>query len=131
MLASRSNGMLARPVAAALRSSGLRAMGTYRGKGKISDPKLLGDVDSVDQTPGAGVPVGTPRQAWKAYGYETRCASVVKVSDFASRRAQALSLPIVMGSTYELDSTAHGARLHDKKEAALMQDSLVHGVGDG
>jgi len=123
-LASRS--MLAsRP---ALRGVTLaRAMGTYHGKGRISDPKLLGDVDSVDQRPGAGVPVGTPREAWQSYGYETRCASVVKVSDFAQRRAQALSLPIVLGSTYELDDTAHGARLHDKKEAAYADgDGYVY-----
>lgn len=101
-------------------------MGTYHGKGRISGP-LLGDVDAVDQTPGAGVPVGTPRAAWDSYGYETRCASVVKVSDFATRRAQALSLPIVMGSTYELDSTSHGARLHDKKEAAYADgDGYVY-----
>ena len=87
----------------------------YHGKGR-ADPNLLGDIKSVDQRPGAGVPIGTPRNEWNSYGYETRCASVVKVSDFANRRAKALSLPIVMGSTYELDDTAHGARLHDKKE---------------
>lgn len=51
----------------------------------------------------------------------------MKVSDFATRRAQALSLPIVMGSTYELDDTAHGARLHDKKEAAYADgDGYVY-----
>ena len=53
---------------------------------------------------GAGVPVGTPRENWKQYGYSTRCASVVKVSDFAVRRVKALSLPIVLGSTFELDN---------------------------
>ena len=66
---------------------------------------------------GAGVPVGTPRPNWKQYGYSTRCASVVKVSDFAVRRVKALSLPIVLGSTFELDNAKHGARLHEKHEA--------------
>lgn len=66
---------------------------------------------------GSGVPVGTPRPNWKKYGYETRCASVVKVSDYAVRRVKALSLPIVLGSTFELDNSAHGARLHSKNEA--------------
>lgn len=66
---------------------------------------------------GAGVPVGTPRENWKMYGYSTRCASVVKVSDYAVRRVKALSLPIVLGSTFELDNAKHGARLHEKHEA--------------
>ena len=105
----------------------VRVMGTYHGKGRITDSSLLGDVDSVDQRPGAGVPVGTPRAEWDSYGYETRCASVVKVSDFLPRRPKALSLPIVLGSTYELDDTAHGARLHDKKEAAYADgDGYVY-----
>ena len=66
---------------------------------------------------GAGVPSGTPRENWNSYGYETRCASVVKVSDYAMRRVKALSLPIVLGSTFELDNSLHGARLHEKSEA--------------
>lgn len=66
---------------------------------------------------GAGVPIGTPRPEWKQYGYETRCASVVKVSDYAVRRVKPLSLPIVLGSTFELDDSKHGARLHEKREA--------------
>lgn len=66
---------------------------------------------------GAGVPVGTPRENWSMYGYSTRCASVVKVSDYAVRRVKALSLPIVLGSTFELDNAKHGARLHEKHEA--------------
>jgi len=66
---------------------------------------------------GAGVPYGTPRSSWKEYGYSTRCASVIKVSDFAARRVKALSLPIVLGSTFELDDARHGARLHEKQEA--------------
>ena len=57
----------------------------------------------------------TPRAA--RYGYETRCASVVKVSDYAVRRVKPLSLPIVLGSTFQLDDCAHGARLHEKREA--------------
>lgn len=73
---------------------------------------------------GAGVPVGTPRPDWKKYGYATRCASVVKVSDYAARRVKSLSLPIVMGSTYELDNAQHGARLHEKREA-------MYADGDG
>ena len=77
---------------------------------------------------GAGVPVGTPREGWEAYGYSTRCASVVKVSDFAMRRVKAVSLPIVLGSTFELDDAAHGARLHEKKEAPYADgDGYVYG----
>ena len=71
---------------------------------------------SLLSAPGDGVPVGTPRPDWKRFGYETRCASVVKVSDFAIRRVKPVSLPIVLGSTFELEDCAHGARLHEKKE---------------
>ena len=67
---------------------------------------------------GSGVPVGTPREDWREFGYETRCASVVQVSDFAIRRVKPVSLPIVLGSTFELEDCAHGARLHEKKEQA-------------
>ena len=70
-----------------------------------------------DREIGAGVPIGTPRPDWKKYGYETRCASVVKVSDFAMRRIKPVSLPLVLGSTFELENSAHGARLHEKSEA--------------
>lgn len=51
------------------------------------------------------------------YACASRCASVVKVSDYAVRRVKALSLPIVLGSTFELDDSKHGARLHEKAEA--------------
>lgn len=77
---------------------------------------------------GVGVPVGTPRPDWKRYGYETRCASVVKVSDFAIRRVKPVSLPLVLGSTFELDNCAHGARLHEKNEEAYADaDGYVYG----
>jgi len=77
---------------------------------------------------GSGVPIGTPRDGWKTYGYETRCASVVKVSDFAMRRVKPISLPIVLGSTFELDDCAHGARLHEKHEAPYADgDGYVYG----
>ena len=80
--------------------------------------RLLSTASKVDpSTPGTGVPVGTPREGWKKYGYATRCASVVKVSDYAIRRVKPLSLPIVLGSTFELDDSKHGARLHEKHEA--------------
>lgn len=39
------------------------------------------------------------------------------MSDYAVRRVKALSLPIVLGSTFELDDSKHGARLHEKAEA--------------
>ena len=42
----------------------------------------------------------------------------LQVSDYAIRRVKALSLPIVLGSTFELDDSAHGARLHAKSETA-------------
>jgi len=78
--------------------------------------------------PGDGVPVGTPRPDWERFGYETRCASVVKVSDYAIRRVKPVSLPIVLGSTFELDDCAHGARLHEKKEKAYADgDGYVYG----
>jgi methionine-gamma-lyase len=77
---------------------------------------------------GAGVPVGTPRANWKAYGYETRCASVVQVSDYAVRRVKPISLPIVLGSTFELEDAAHGERLHAKHEAPYADgDGYVYG----
>lgn len=77
---------------------------------------------------GAGVPVGTPRANWKTYGYETRCASVVQVSDYAVRRVKPISLPIVLGSTFELEDAAHGERLHAKHEAPYADgDGYVYG----
>jgi methionine-gamma-lyase len=77
---------------------------------------------------GSGVPVGTPREDWREFGYETRCASVVQVSDFAIRRVKPVSLPIVLGSTFELEDCAHGARLHEKKEQPYADsDGYVYG----
>mmetsp|Transcript_2422 Transcript_2422/g.8127 ORF Transcript_2422/g.8127 Transcript_2422/m.8127 type:complete len:453 (-) Transcript_2422:346-1704(-) len=82
---------------------------------------------SLSGAAGDGVPVGTPRPGWNKYGYATRCASVVKVSDYAIRRVKALSLPIVLGSTFELDNSAHGARLHAKSETAYADgDGYVY-----
>ena len=50
------------------------------------------------------------------------------MSDFALRRVKAVSLPIVLGSTFQLDDCAHGARLHDKREAPYADgDGYVYG----
>lgn len=98
-----------------------RALSAYKGK------KLTPEEQGVAPV-GSGVPVGTPRENWNAYGYATRCASVVKVSDFALRRVKAVSLPIVLGSTFELDDADHGARLHEKREAPYADgDGYVYG----
>ena len=71
--------------------------------------------------------MGTPREGWDRYGYDTRCASVVKVSDFAIRRVKPISLPICLGSTFELDDCAHGARLHEKREQPYAdEDGYVY-----
>lgn len=93
-----------------------RALSSTKKEGPPTRPFAAHDHSAVPRV-GEGVPVGTPRPGWKKYGYETRCASVVKVSDYAVRRVKALSLPIVLGSTFELDNSAHGARLHEKQEA--------------
>ena len=62
------------------------------------------------------------------FGYETRCAAVVQVSDFAARRIKPISLPIVLGSTFELEDCAHGARLHAKREQPYADsDGYVYG----
>jgi len=83
---------------------------------------------SLGSAVGSGVPVGTPREDWRTFGYETRCASVVQVSDFAIRRVKPISLPIVLGSTFELEDCAHGARLHEKKEQPYADsDGYVYG----
>jgi methionine-gamma-lyase len=88
-------------------------------KGKAEDegpplrPFATRDHSAVPPT---GLSIGVPRPGWKRYGYETRCASVVKVSDYAVKRVKQLSLPIVMSSTFELDNSEHGARLHEKQE---------------
>ena len=100
-------------------------MAAYKGKPPVK--KLTPEEQGVAPV-GSGVPVGTPREGWQAYGYSTRCASVVKVSDFAMRRVKAVSLPIVLGSTFELDDAAHGARLHSKLEAPYADgDGYVYG----
>jgi len=110
-----------RPFAAA------RVMSAYAGKKPPTSQKLSPEEQGVSPV-GSGVPVGTPREGWDAYGYSTRCASVVKVSDFAMRRVKAVSLPIVLGSTFELDDAAHGARLHEKAEAPYADgDGYVYG----
>jgi len=72
--------------------------------------------------------LGTPRENWAEFGYETRCAAVVQVSDFALRRIKPISLPIVLGSTFELEDCAHGARLHAKREQPYADgDGYVYG----
>ena len=66
---------------------------------------------------GAGVPVGTPREGWDRYGYDTRCASVVKVSDFAIRRVKPISLPICLGSDLACTRRAHGGHAAGTRQA--------------
>lgn len=114
----------ARPLGRMLPATAARGMSAYRGKPvKKKTPEEQG-VEPI----GSGVPMGTPRDDWEAYGYSTRCASVVQVSDFAMRRVRAVSLPIVLGSTFEVDDAAHGARLHEKKEAPYADgDGYVYG----
>ena len=59
--------------------------------------------------------------------FATKAASVLQVSNFATRRAKPISLPIVLGSTFELDDCAHGARLHAKSEAPYAdEDGYVY-----
>ena len=117
--------MSARPRAMALKMPSLRPVARAMSGKPVS--KLTPEEQGV--TPiGTGVPVGTPREDWQKYGYSTRCASVVKVSEFAIRRVKAVSLPIVLGSTFELDDAAHGARLHTKQEAPYADgDGYVYG----
>jgi cystathionine beta-lyase/cystathionine gamma-synthase len=51
-----------------------------------------------------------------------------QVSDFAMRRIKPVSLPLVLGSTFELEDAAHGARLHEKMEAPYAdEDGYVYG----
>ncbi len=116
--------MLVRRSAARLAASGARCLA-------VPPPTRISKSRSEEQgvTPiGSGVPIGTPREDWKKYGYSTRCASVVKVSDYAIRRVKPVSLPIVLGSTFELDDARHGARLHEKREAPYADgDGYVYG----
>ncbi|EED87432.1 predicted protein [Thalassiosira pseudonana CCMP1335] len=51
--------------------------------------------------------------------FATKCASLYHPSPKANR---GLAPPIYFGSTYLLDDADHGARLHDKKEAAFTDD---------
>lgn len=56
--------------------------------------------------------------------FATKCASLYHPSAGANR---GLAPPIYFGSTYLLDDADHGARLHDKKEAAYTdQDGFVY-----
>ena len=115
----RAQTMLVARRGAAIRAQ-LRGMGpsvSFYRHGSTKAPKV-----------GEGVPVGTPREDWDKFGYETRCASVVQVSDFAIRRVKPISLPIVLGSTFEMEDCAHGARLHAKKESPYADaDGYVYG----
>ena len=121
---AQSKHMLVRRSAARLAASGVRCLA-------VPPPTRVSKSRSEEQgvTPvGSGVPIGTPREDWKKYGYSTRCASVVKVSDYAIRRVKPVSLPIVLGSTFELDDARHGARLHEKREAPYADgDGYVYG----
>lgn len=51
--------------------------------------------------------------------FATKCASLYHPSAKANR---GLAPPVYFGSTYTLDDADHGARLHDKKEAAFTDD---------
>ena len=51
--------------------------------------------------------------------FATKCAHLYHPSAKANR---GLAPPIYFGSTYTLDDADHGARLHDKKEAAFTDD---------
>jgi methionine-gamma-lyase len=56
--------------------------------------------------------------------FATKCASLYHPSEKANR---GLAPPIYFGSTYTLDDADHGARLHDKKEAAFTdEDGFVY-----
>ena len=51
--------------------------------------------------------------------FATKCASLYRPSPKANA---GLAPPIYFGSTYTLDDADHGARLHDKEEAAFTDD---------
>ena len=51
--------------------------------------------------------------------FATQCATLYHPSTKANR---GLAPPIYFGSTFTLDDADHGARLHDKKEAAFTDD---------
>lgn len=56
--------------------------------------------------------------------FATKCASLYHPSSKANR---GLAPPVYFGSTYTLDDADHGARLHDKKEAAFTdEDGFVY-----
>ena len=55
----------------------------------------------------------------KPESFATKCASLYHPSEKANR---GLAPPVYFGSTYLLDDADHGARLHDKKEAAYTDD---------
>jgi len=56
--------------------------------------------------------------------FATQCATLYHPSPKANR---GLAPPIYFGSTFTLDDADHGARLHDKKEAAFTdQDGFVY-----
>jgi len=60
----------------------------------------------------------------KPTSFATKCASLYHPSVKANR---GLAPPIYFGSTYTLDDADHGARLHDKKEAAFTdEDGFVY-----
>ena len=51
--------------------------------------------------------------------FATKCAHLYQPSTKANR---GLAPPIYFGSTFTLDDADHGARLHDKREAAFTDD---------
>lgn len=56
--------------------------------------------------------------------FATKCASLYHPSAKANR---GLAPPVYFGSTFTLDDADHGARLHDKKEAAFTdEDGFVY-----
>ena len=66
----------------------------------------------------------TPPKHAKPKSFATKCASLYHPHDGAER---GLAPPVYFGSTFLLDDAAHGARLHEKREAPYTdEDGFVY-----
>lgn len=81
------------------------------------------EVEAVDPDKIVGLRKEAPVHA-KPTSFATKCAALYRPNDGAER---GLAPPVYFGSTFLLDDAAHGARLHEKREAPYTDaDGFVY-----
>jgi hypothetical protein len=80
--------------------------------------------DVGEEVPSADVEVNDSRRHARPTSFDTKCATLYQPKEGANR---GLAPPVYFGSTFLLDDAAHGARLHENREAPYMdEDGFVY-----